>query len=45
VTYSFQITKEGEVHADGRVVAVQIDDGGKPSPWADRHRGLLEGEG
>ena len=45
VTYSFEITRDGEVHADGRVVAVHIDDQGKPSPWTDRHRGLLEGEG
>jgi acyl-CoA thioester hydrolase len=45
VTYSFQIAKGGEVHADGRVVAVHIDDQGRPAPWSDRHRSLLESEG
>jgi acyl-CoA thioester hydrolase len=45
VTYSFQIAKDGEVHADGRVVAVHIHADGKAEQWSDRHRRLLEGEG
>jgi acyl-CoA thioester hydrolase len=45
VTYTFEITKDGHRHAEGRVVAVQIDDEGRPVPWSDRHRGLLEGAG
>jgi acyl-CoA thioester hydrolase len=45
ITYSFEIRKDGDVHADGRVVAVHIDDQGRASPWSDRHRGLLQGEG
>ena len=45
VTYTFRITRNGQVHADGRVVAVHIDDRGDAEPWSDRHRSLLEGEG
>ncbi|HJV04558.1 MAG TPA: thioesterase family protein [Actinomycetota bacterium] len=45
VTYTFRITRNGQVHADGRVVAVHIDDRGKADPWSDRLRSLLEGEG
>jgi acyl-CoA thioester hydrolase len=45
VTYTFQITRDGQVHADGRVVAVHIDEKGSATPWSDRHRSLLEGEG
>jgi acyl-CoA thioester hydrolase len=45
VTYTFEIRKDGEVRADGRVVAVHIDADGNPEPWSDRHRRLLEGAG
>jgi len=45
ITYTFEISRDGERHADGRVVAVLIDDDGEPAPWSDRHRGLLEGSG
>jgi acyl-CoA thioester hydrolase len=45
ITYTFEITKDGDRHADGRVVAVHIDDQGRAAPWSDRHRGLLEGGG
>jgi acyl-CoA thioester hydrolase len=45
ITYAFEITRDGELHADGRVVAVHIDAEGNPEPWSDRHRGLLEGAG
>jgi acyl-CoA thioester hydrolase len=43
VTYGFDIRSDGELHAGGRVVAVHIDDEGRPEPWSDRHKGLLEG--
>ena len=45
VTYTFKVARDGEVRADGRVVAVHIDDEGQPAPWSNRHRGLLEGSG
>jgi acyl-CoA thioester hydrolase len=45
VTYSFEIRRDGELHANGRVVAVHIDSEGNPEPWSDRHRSLLEGAG
>jgi acyl-CoA thioester hydrolase len=45
VTYNFEIRRDGELHANGRVVAVHIDAEGQPEPWSDRHRGLLEGAG
>jgi acyl-CoA thioester hydrolase len=43
VTYGFRIAMDGEVHADGRVVAVHIDREGRPDPWPERYRRLLEG--
>jgi YbgC/YbaW family acyl-CoA thioester hydrolase len=43
VTYMFQISKEGDVHADGRVVAVHIDADGRPKQWSDHHRRMLMG--
>jgi acyl-CoA thioester hydrolase len=42
ITYGFDIRRDGELHADGRVVAVHIDEEGRPEPWSDRHKGLLE---
>jgi acyl-CoA thioester hydrolase len=45
ITYTFEITKDGQRNAEGRVVAVLIDEEGQPAPWSDRHRGLLEGSG
>lgn len=44
LTYEFWIRSGGELAADGRVVAVYIDDSGRPRPWPDRYRALLGGE-
>jgi acyl-CoA thioester hydrolase len=41
VTYGFRITKDGQDHASGTVVAVYIDDRGQPRPWPDEYRNLL----
>jgi acyl-CoA thioester hydrolase len=45
LTYTFGIRSGGEVCAEGRVVAVYIDEDGKPRAWPDEWRRLLEGEG
>jgi YbgC/YbaW family acyl-CoA thioester hydrolase len=45
VTYEFSIRKDGAACADGRVVAVLIDDEGRPRPWPEEHRRLLLGSG
>lgn len=41
VTYAFRIRGEGEVRAEGTVVAVLIDGEGKPRAWPEGHRRLL----
>ncbi|MGH2677249.1 MAG: acyl-CoA thioesterase [Actinomycetota bacterium] len=43
VTYTFAIRKAQERCAEGRVVAVYIDEEGKPRPWPDEYRHLLDG--
>jgi YbgC/YbaW family acyl-CoA thioester hydrolase len=44
VTYGFDITRDGERAAEGRVVAVLIDGDGAPRAWPeDDRRLLLEG--
>lgn len=45
VTYTFAVRKGQERFAEGRVVAVYIDQEGKPRPWPDEYRRLLDGEG
>jgi YbgC/YbaW family acyl-CoA thioester hydrolase len=45
VTYVFSIRKDGEACADGTVVAVLIDEEGRPRPWPEEHRRLLLGSG
>jgi acyl-CoA thioester hydrolase len=45
VTYTFAVRKRQERCAEGRVVAVYIDQEGKPRPWPDEYRRLLDGEG
>ena len=45
ITYAFHIRKAAEVCAEGRVVAVYIDEEGRPQPWPDRYRDVLEGTG
>jgi acyl-CoA thioester hydrolase len=43
ITYSFWMDREAERCAEGRVVAVFIDEDGRPRPWPDEYRSLLEG--
>jgi acyl-CoA thioester hydrolase len=45
VTYRFRIRMDEDLCADGTVVAVLIDEEGKPRPWPDDWRRLLTGEG
>jgi acyl-CoA thioester hydrolase len=44
VTYRFAIRKDGEEHATGTVVAVFIDEEGRPRAWSEEHRRLLNGQ-
>jgi acyl-CoA thioester hydrolase len=41
ITYGFEIRSEGEPCADGTVVAVLIDEEGKPRPWPEEWRRML----
>lgn len=43
VTYSFEIARGDEVCVRGRVVAVLVDEHGRPAPWGRRERELLAG--
>jgi acyl-CoA thioester hydrolase len=45
VTYGFRISRDGEDHAEGNVVAVLIDAGGRPLQWPDDWRRLLSESG
>jgi YbgC/YbaW family acyl-CoA thioester hydrolase len=45
ITYRFRIRVDRDLCADGTVVAVLIDEEGKPRPWPDDWRRLLTGEG
>jgi acyl-CoA thioester hydrolase len=45
ITYAFRIRHDADLCADGRVVAVLIDEEGKPRSWPDDWRRLLTGEG
>jgi acyl-CoA thioester hydrolase len=45
ITYAFGIRNERDLCADGRVVAVLIDEEGKPRSWPDEWRRLLTGGG
>jgi acyl-CoA thioester hydrolase len=45
VTYTFRIRRDDVAHAEGRVIAVLIDQDGRPQPWSDRYRTLLLGDG
>jgi YbgC/YbaW family acyl-CoA thioester hydrolase len=45
ITYAFRIRKDDELCAEGTVVAVLIDEEGRPRPWPDDHGRLLRGEG
>jgi YbgC/YbaW family acyl-CoA thioester hydrolase len=44
ITYRFAIRREGRDHATGTVVAVLIDEKGRPRAWPPEHRRLLTGE-
>jgi acyl-CoA thioesterase FadM len=41
ITYGFEIASEGQPCADGTVVAVLIDEEGKPRPWPEEWRRRL----
>jgi acyl-CoA thioester hydrolase len=43
-TYHVQLEARGELAADGRMVVVLTDDGGRPRPWPDDAAALLRGE-
>ena len=42
ITYVFRVAKDGELCANGTVVAVLIDAEGRPRPWPDVYRKLLD---
>ena len=42
ITYTFEVRTEGRAAADGRVVAAFIDEEGRPQPWPDGYRALLD---
>ncbi len=42
ITYTFEIRADGRTAADGRVVAAYIDGDGRPRPWPDGYRKLLD---
>lgn len=43
ITYGFEIARGEEICVRGRVVAVLVDEDGKPAPWGQRERDLLAG--
>jgi acyl-CoA thioester hydrolase len=43
ITYTFEIRTGEEVAAEGRVVAVYIDEDGRPREWPEEYRRLLDG--
>jgi acyl-CoA thioester hydrolase len=45
VTYEFAVRRGEEVYAEGRVVAVLIDEEGRPRAWPEQWRRLLLGSG
>jgi YbgC/YbaW family acyl-CoA thioester hydrolase len=45
VTYRFRIRTGQDLRAEGTVVAVLIDEDGRPRPWPDEWRRLLTGGG
>jgi acyl-CoA thioester hydrolase len=45
VTYTFRIRRGDEPHAEGRVIAVLIDEDGRPRSWPEEYRRLLQGSG
>jgi YbgC/YbaW family acyl-CoA thioester hydrolase len=45
ITWRFEITRDGELCIDGRMVVVHVDDDGRPAPLADEERAALSGLG
>ncbi len=45
ISYGFSITKEGDICAEGRVVAVLIDGEGAPRRWSQEHRRAFDRAG
>jgi acyl-CoA thioester hydrolase len=45
ITYAFRVQAEDELCAEGKVVAVLLDEEGRPRTWPDEWRRLLTGEG
>jgi acyl-CoA thioesterase FadM len=41
VTFWFELTREGELCAEGELVAVFVDDLGEPREWEPGHRRVL----
>jgi YbgC/YbaW family acyl-CoA thioester hydrolase len=41
ITWRFEITRDGELCIDGRMVVVHIDDAGRPTSLTDRERAAL----
>jgi acyl-CoA thioester hydrolase len=41
ITFGFRLTSGGELCVDGRLVAVFVDEEGKPRPWSDDLRARL----
>jgi len=42
IAYSFEVARGEERCVEGKVVAVLVDDSGKPRPWPQRIRDLLD---
>jgi acyl-CoA thioesterase FadM len=45
ITYDFEMRNEGEVCMRAEVVAVLLDDDGRPQTWPGEYRALLLGAG
>ena len=41
ITYDFEMRKGGETSVKAKVVAVLLDESGRPSEWSDDHRRVL----
>jgi YbgC/YbaW family acyl-CoA thioester hydrolase len=42
ITWRFEITRDGELYVDGRLVVVHVDADGRPAPLTEREREALE---
>ena len=43
ITWRFEITRDGVLCVEGRMVVVHVDDGGRPTPLTDEERATLGG--